>query len=265
MGTNKVILDRVVVEQRLTRSTYAWWRYYIENNTITILPLKQQLPSLDSVFLALLRDFEFCKTFLNTSYAFKNTGKIVGVKEGDNLIYKFLINKTKEPLLMVKMKDRKLLYPILKMDLFKFIGILLNEHPENIYLKRIDDNYNNYRLSFHSEERRPYYKISYMENMINFKEMNIKGTMQHFVSKYFAGLTKKDRKLKLFSYSDDEDWLKTFHKGTMRYISFKEKFSKSFRKYYIFYLKSGLKLTGLNNKDIIKYVEPIMKENNCRF
>jgi hypothetical protein len=118
-----------------------------------------------------------------------------------------------------------------------------------------------YTLDLKGEDLNSWYKKSFT-TFSNALEKIDKEKTEYVVSKYFAGFTKNENKLKLFAYEQCSGWNNKNKQGKTFNSLLKKNFGQRLKKFYILYYKTDSKLHLKNDKSIIKHADDIFNIKN---
>jgi len=271
------VLDRVVTYKRLTRRTYTWWRYTIKDNKITIIPLKDGLPSLDVIFNALLRDIEFIHLFMNDKYIINKDNNMISHVDLNNDRY-FTLFKDNEykKLFKIDLQSKEIGEPIIELPLDNFLSVLHHFYPkyvleEVIISNIIELNSKNIFFIFNitsiKDKKTSYYYNSYIKLVDKFKLMNSDINTNYIFSRHFAGFTKgKKRLLGVFSYYIIDKWDEKYFKKNLTHRELlQEVYSKNLSMIYTIYFKNNYEIKDKMNRKFINNMMQLFDNNDFIF
>jgi len=278
MNFTHPILDRVVTYKRLTRRTYTWWRYTIKDNKITIMPLKDSLPSLDVIFNSLLRDIEFIHLFMNDKYLInKNDNMISHVDLNNNRYFTLFKDNEYKKLFKINLQSKEIGEPIIDLSLDNFLSVLRFFYPKYIIedsiilnkkiISQSDLNEIFFTFNIVNIKKKPYYLNSYINLVDKFKLMNSDINTNYIFSRHLAGFSKSKRKLGLYSYSIIKNWDETSQNNrrkTFREI-LQDNYSKNLSMIFIVYFKNNYEIKDKMTRKFINNMMKLFDDNGFIF
>jgi len=260
---NDLVLSRIVCDQKLTRKRYTWWSYVIKNDRISIQPLKTEMPSFDSLLLAIIRDAEFNINYLSNKFFLEEITAYAEVKDG----YKHYYIKDETPIklnVLLEIGTNNILIPIINLPVKYLIAILSCEYP-HLFELSINAKIEHYKLRLGPEGNRDHWRNDYRKTFREFKDMNVGNIGEYIIVRFFGGLKLKDNSIKLYPYNLCYDWHEQRKSGGNFYDYLQKHHSSKFRKVYMLFYKNGYTLNTKMNRKSLKEIKDIFIKNKYLF